>query len=190
MVYDVANEQAILFSGLDPSEQPVDETWAWNGAEWSRLSEEGPESRGHFGFVHDPNHEQTMLYGGYTSTTNDEFWAWKDGAWQQLDFPGPGTLSHLGMAYDKDANALFIFGGATGRSTFSSFTDKTWVLTEGRWRELTPATSPSKRGSPAMGYDPMRKRIVLYGGFDGRESDLSDTWEWDGQGWVCAVDCK
>ena len=81
------------------------------------------------------------------------------------------------MTYDTDANALYIFGGATSRSTFSSLMDKTWVLTAGRWRELSSASFPSKRGSPAMGYDPVRKRIVLYGGFDGTRTDLSDTWE-------------
>jgi hypothetical protein len=190
MVYDAANGQAILFSGLDLAENPVNETWAWNGEEWKPLSEDGPESRGHFGFVYDPNHEQTLLYGGYTSTTTDEFWVWKDGAWQEIDFPGPGTLSHFGMTYDTDANAVYIFGGATSGSTFSSFTDKTWILSEGTWRELSPATSPSRRGSPAMGYDPERKRIVLYGGFDARESDLSDTWEWDGQVWNCLINCQ
>jgi hypothetical protein len=190
MVYDAANGQTILFSGLDLSENPVNETWAWNGEEWKLLSEEGPESRGHFGLVYDPNHEQTLLYGGYTGTTTDEFWVWKDGAWQEIDFPGPGTLSHFGMTYDTDANALYIFGGATSGSTFSSFTDKTWVLSEGTWRELSPAAFPSRRGSPAMGYDPERKQIVLYGGFDGRESNLGDTWEWDGQVWNCLVNCQ
>ena len=190
MVYDAANEEVILFSGLDPSERPVKETWSWNGEEWKLLSEEGPESRGHFGFVYDPNHEQTLLYGGYTSSPTDEFWVWKDGAWEEIDFPGPGTLSHFGMTYDTTANALYIFGGATRRSTFSSFTDKTWMLSGGRWRELSPASSPSRRGSPAMGYDPERQRIVLYGGFNGPGTNLDDTWEWDGQEWTCLVSCK
>jgi hypothetical protein len=189
MVYDAASGESILFSGLDPSEQPVNETWSWNGEEWKFLSQEGPESRGHFGFVYDPNHNQILLYGGYTSTTTDEFWAWKDGAWKEVDLSGPGTLSHFGMTYDTTANALYIFGGATSRSTFSSFTDQTWVLSDGRWRELSPASSPSERGAPAMGYDPMRKRVVLYGGFDSSQDNLDDTWEWDGQAWNCLVNC-
>lgn len=189
LVYDRSSGQSILFSGLDPSENPVEETWSWNGEEWKLLSEEGPTSRGHFGFVYDPNHEQILLYGGYTNAPSDEFWTWKEGAWSEIDFPDPGTLSHFGMTYDTDANALYIFGGATSRSTFSSFTDKTWVLSGGRWRELEPTLSPSKRGSPAMGYDPVRKRLVLYGGFDAPESDLGDTWEWDGQQWICMMNC-
>jgi len=190
MVYDAASGESLLFSGLDESENPVNETWSWNGEEWRLLSETGPESRGHFGFVYDPSHEQTLLYGGYTSTVTDDFWVWKDGAWQELDFPGPGKLSHFGMVYDTDANALYIFGGATRGSTFSSLTDKTWILSGGSWRELVPASAPSERGSPAMGYDPMRKRIVLYGGFDPSGNDLDDTWEWDGGQWDCLVNCK
>lgn len=190
MVYDAASGESILFSGLDPSENPVNETWSWNGSEWKLLGEEGPESRGHFGFVYDPNHEQTLLYGGYTSAPTDEFWVWKDGAWQEINFPGPGTLSHFGMTYDTMANALYIFGGATSRSTFSSFTDKTWVLSDGRWRELSPTSFPAKRGSPSMGYDPIRKRIVLYGGFGAGGVDFDDTWEWDGQEWNCRVSCQ
>ena len=190
MVYDAAMEESILFSGLDSSEKPVNETWSWNGTEWKRLSSEGPESRGHFGYVYDPSHEQILLYGGYASTVTDEFWVWKEDAWQEIDFPGPGPLSHFGMAYDTDANALYIFGGATSKSTFSSLTDKTWVLSGGNWHELSSASSPSKRGSPAMAYDPIRKRIVLYGGFDANRKSLDDTWEWDGQGWNCLVNCK
>ena len=190
MVYDAARGESILFSGLDPSENLVNETWSWNGEEWKLLSSEGPESRGHFGFVYDPSHEQILLYGGYARTVTDEFWVWKDDAWQEINFPGPGTLSHFGMTYDTNENALYIFGGATATSTFSSLTDKTWVLTGGRWRELTSANFPSKRGSPAMGYDPVRKRIVLYGGFAANRSDFNDTWEWDGQQWVCLVNCN
>jgi hypothetical protein len=190
MVYDSASGESILFSGLDPSEQPVNETWSWNGEEWKLLSEEGPESRGHFGLVYDPSHEQILLYGGYASTVTDEFWVWKDNAWEEVNFPGPGTLSHFGMAYDIAANALYIFGGANSTSTFSSLTDETWVLRDGRWSELSPTNSPSKRGAPAMGYDPVRERIVLYGGFGSNRNDLDDTWEWDGQNWNCLVNCK
>jgi hypothetical protein len=139
--------------------------------------------------ANDPGHGQILLYGGYADTVLDDFWTWKDGAWQQINFPGPGKLSHFGMVHDTGANALYIFGGATAVSTFSSLTDGTWILTGGSWRELHPANSPSKRGSPSMAYDPARQRIVLYGGFDPSGNDLDDTWEWDGKDWICRVNC-
>jgi hypothetical protein len=189
MVYDKSRQKSILFSGLDSAENLVNETWSWNGMQWKLLNQEGPESRGHFGFVYDPMHKQTILYGGYTSTVSDEFWMWKDGVWQKQNGPGPGALSHFGMTWNKDENALYIFGGSNSSSTFSSLTDKTWVLRDGQWEELHPVISPSRRGGPALGYDPVRKRVILYGGFDSAQNYLSDTWEWDGGTWTCMENC-
>jgi hypothetical protein len=94
------------------------------------------------------------------------------------------------MAADEDANELIIFGGASSTSTFSSLSDKTWKLTNGRWSEVTSDTHPSTRGSPAMAYDPQRKKIILYGGFSANRSDLHDTWEWDGTQWHCVNNCQ
>ena len=190
MVYDASIQRSILFSGLDPSENLVNETWSWDGRKWKLLTEEGPQSRGHFGFVYDPSQRRTLLYGGYASSVSDEFWLWKDKTWEQIDVPGPGPLSHFGITLDTEASALYIFGGATSDSTFSSLTNETWVLKDGRWEELHLASSPSARGGPTLGYDPQRKRVVLYGGFDSGGNDLYDTWEWDGAKWTCLANCQ
>ena len=190
MVYDSAREEIILFGGGDENQNLVAETWAWDGDAWSLISDSGPEGRAHFGFVYDAVHEQGLLYGGYGNSVMDDFWAWKEGEWQRINFPGPGPRSHFGMASDLDANALVLFGGATSTSTFSSLSDQTWRLANGRWSELNLAEKPSPRGSPAMNYDPARQRIVLYGGFASDRSDLEDTWEWDGSQWHCVLNCK
>ena len=190
MVYDEATQKSILFSGLDPSENRVNETWSWNGEHWKLLSEDGPESRGHFGLVYDPAYKQILLYGGYASTISDEFWAWKKDSWHEINDADPGALSHFGMALDPAGNGLLLFGGATSTSTFSSLTDKTWVLRENGWQQLHPANSPFERGGPAMGYDPLRKRVILYGGFDADRHNLNDTWEWDGRNWICRMNCQ
>ena len=51
------------------------------------------------------------------------------------------------------------------------------------WKQFKPATSPTSRSYPAMAYDPVSKKIVLFGGFDGRV-DLNDTWTFDGTTWI------
>jgi hypothetical protein len=190
MVYDANGDEVILFGGQDESMNPNHETWSWNGEVWISIRDSGPESRAHFGFVYDAVHEQILLYGGFAETVMEDFWAWKNGAWGKIDFPGPGPLSHFGIAPDEDSNALIIFGGATSTSTFSSLSDRTWMLTGGAWSELNLENAPSKRGSPAMAYDPERKKIILYGGFDSGGNDLDDTWEWDGSQWNCIVNCR
>ena len=189
MVYDKTREEVILFGGGDENQNLSTETWSWNGETWTLLTDVGPSGRAHFGFVQDPVHEQNLLYGGYADTILDDFWVWRQGAWQNADLSEPGPLSHIGMAYDGDANELIIFGGASSTSTFSSLSDKTWKLTNGAWSEVSPESHPSPRGSPAMVYDPVRMKIILYGGFASNREDLNDTWEWDGSEWHCIVNC-
>jgi hypothetical protein len=190
MIYDASREEVLLFGGGDENQNLSTETWSWNGETWTKRSDLGPPGRAHFGFVYDPVHEQSLLYGGYADELLEDSWVWREGAWQPINFPGPGPRSHFGMASDHEANELILFGGASSTSTFSSLTDKTWKLANGSWSELTLDNHPSARGSPAMAYDPVRKRIVLYGGFASDRSDLHDTWEWDGSQWHCILQCE
>lgn len=189
MVYEASSGRLILTGGGDENQNLREETWSWDGEQWTSVSGDGPPGRAHFGFVYDGVHEQALLYGGYADQILDDFWVWKADAWQPIDFPGPGPLSHFGMASDKAANELVIFGGASSTSTFSSLSDKTWRLANGAWSEQSLEEHPSKRGSPAMVYDPERQRIVLYGGFSPSRIDLGDTWEWDGNQWQCRMNC-
>ena len=49
------------------------------------------------------------------------------------------------------------------------------------WMKLTPGTSPPGRSYPAMAYDPVSQKVVLFGGFNG--GYLNDTWTFDGTTW-------
>lgn len=51
------------------------------------------------------------------------------------------------------------------------------------WKRLGPAKSPSARIYPAMAYDPVSKKIVLFGGL-GANANLNDTWTFDGVSWT------
>jgi hypothetical protein len=50
------------------------------------------------------------------------------------------------------------------------------------WVQLTPAHNPQRRGAPAMVYDPVSQKIVMFGGY-GRVSYYGDTWTFDGTDW-------
>jgi Galactose oxidase, central domain len=50
------------------------------------------------------------------------------------------------------------------------------------WNQISPALSPPARSYLAMAYDKASKKIVVFGGFDGREY-LQDTWTFDGATW-------
>ncbi len=50
------------------------------------------------------------------------------------------------------------------------------------WEQLAPAHNPQRRGAPAMAYDPVSQKIVMFGGY-GRLGYHSDTWTFDGTDW-------
>jgi hypothetical protein len=43
--------------------------------------------------------------------------------------------------------------------------------------------APPARYGASMGYDPVRRRVVLFGGRSGDQLFFSDTWLWDGHAW-------
>jgi hypothetical protein len=51
------------------------------------------------------------------------------------------------------------------------------------WVQLDPASSPSARAVSAMAYDPVSKKVVMFGGFNDTIY-LNDTWTWDGTTWT------
>jgi len=54
------------------------------------------------------------------------------------------------------------------------------------WKRLSTTTSPSARMYPAMAYDLVSKRLVLFGGY-GSSGNLNDTWTFDGTTWTQVV---
>lgn len=57
------------------------------------------------------------------------------------------------------------------------------LLHASTWELLSPTTSPSARFYPAMAYDPVSKKVVLFGG-GGNNANLNDTWVFDGTNWT------
>jgi hypothetical protein len=70
----------------------------------------------------------------------------------------------------------------------ASTCNETWVYDGVDWREANPV-GPSPRSQPSMAYDPVRQRVVLFGGGTRNSTDTVQTlrnevWEWDGVSWV------
>ena len=47
---------------------------------------------------------------------------------------------------------------------------------------------PSARGGHAIAYDPVRERVLLFGGSAAGGTPQADTWEWDGTDWTQIAD--
>jgi hypothetical protein len=189
LVYDPTLESVLMVGGGDDEGNLTQETWSWDGRDWSLVANGGPVGRAHHSLVWDEGHSQVLLYGGYDGTSVfDDFWTWDGEEWNELAISGVGARSHHGMAISDQAE-LLLFGGATGPRSFETMASDTWILTDGSWHELD-VEGPSARLSPALGFDTARGVWVLYGGFDASGDELADTWQFDGSTWQCVDGCE
>lgn len=64
-----------------------------------------------------------------------------------------------------------------------AFATQPVFLHAANWKQLAPAVSPPARSYCAMAYDPVSKKVVLFGG-QGSSGNLNDTWTFDGTTWA------
>jgi hypothetical protein len=193
MAYDPDNG-VVLFGGCcktsNGDSYAYDETWAWDGSDWSKLSpDHSPTRRGDEAMAYDPLSQQIILFGGQDgSIVNDrrtssgleagEWWTWNGSDWtEQSPGTNPQIRTEASLAYDQAARNVVLFGGA--------FSNDTWTWDGAVWTQHKPTGSPSARSAAAMAYDSNHQRVVLFGGHNSdHPGGLDDTWTWDGSDWT------
>ena len=151
--------------------------------------------------AYDVSTGQVVLFGGQsafdtgTQLTYDsnETWLWNGARWIQrhtTQSPPPRSLHE--MVYDSARQRIVLFGGRFQKPTENTdygFLSDTWAFKNNEWTQIETADAPSPRYWPGMAYDPVRDRIVLYGGStsdfaSGEVTNIHDTWEFDGTNWT------
>lgn len=153
-----------------------------------------PPARTQARMAYDPLTRNTILFGGGTALDTgtgrfyqfNDTWLWNGVRWFER-FPEtspPPRAAHV-MVTMRDR--IVVFGG---KNDILQIGD-TWVYQNEEWHELHPLTSPSARFVAGATYDPIRDRIVMFGGqattVEGRNTvttNLFDTWEFDGINWT------
>lgn len=112
-------------------------------------------------------------------------------AWVKVGTQGQARADHSAV-YDPEADAMVIFGGRRSDEATSA-ENSTWRLTLGAteaWEPLSGGGSPpSKRFAHTAVYDPVGKRMVVYGGTSDWKSALGDVYAlnlsagWDAATW-------
>ena len=155
-----------------------------------------PTARFDARMVYVPVTTHTILFGGSTAVDNggtklpyelNDTWDWNGTIWTQL-FPLHVPTARYGhvMVWDSARNRIVMFGGRTGNA--KSDLNDTWIYKDGDWTQLNPPTSPTPRVLAGAVYDPLRDRVVLFGGAtitaDNKTvTPYHDTWEFDGTTW-------
>jgi N-acetylneuraminic acid mutarotase len=89
------------------------------------------------------------------------------------------------MVYDSIGRRHVMFGGYDSHVEFGSairFND-IWEYDGAThtWYNVTPASGamPAGRSGHTLGFDPLRRVVVLFGGWNQTSGYLNDTWEWN-----------
>ena len=211
MVYDPVLKKTVMFGGFNNNNYR-DDTWTWNGTEWTELKpskDKRPPHRGQMSMWFDPLQNKVILYGGIGRgsvnehvTRYEDMWAFDGTGWTKLNVAEtPGGRFGAQVAVNPQTGKLLLFGGLRvevrsddpkGEALRQFFDNDTWEWdgTASRWTRIftDPATpEPDVRENGSLAWDPVGSRLVMYGGYaDGFYR--SDVWEWTGQDWVPRIE--
>jgi hypothetical protein len=101
--------------------------------------------------------------------------------WQQMP-SSPPAVHNASCVFDGASGRVLVFGGISSPSW--QVTDDTYAWNGSAWTQLQPTSRPSPREEAGIAYDPIRNRVVLFGGRDDLGTAFGDTWEWDGMNWL------
>jgi hypothetical protein len=184
--YDAAHGAVVMFGGWDITQTPLNDLWRWDARGWTKATPATlPAGRILCGLADDTARGRVVLFGGesITGAMLGDTWEWDGADWKPhtpLATEPPPRMFPM-LTYDAARARTILFGGYD-RASSSVFGD-TWQWDGSVWTPLSPATSPPARDGGGMAYDPVRQRVVLFGGA-AASYYLGDTWEWDGATWT------
>jgi Galactose oxidase, central domain len=196
--FDPARQRMIIFGGYghhypNGENAYLNDVWelSLDGTPtWTELFPTGsfPSGRLAGASIYDPLRQRFVVFGGTVGATVDVYALDLSGepAWSVLETADEvAPIAGYGMTtiYDPKRDRMLMFGGSVSDDYFGVH-DQVWELKlrgTPKWEQLTPVgTGPCARRSLTSIYDPVRDRMVIFGGWDNLSNDpssfLSDTW--------------
>jgi hypothetical protein len=178
-IYDPVRDRMLVFGGVNPFLNDVWELSLAGAPAWTELAPTGtlPGERASHGAVYDPVRDRMVVFGGigYTYSTLNDAWSLSLAdapAWTQLTPPAARYIQSA--IHDPVRDRMVVFGGRL----YSTYFDDVWSLSltdAPAWAPLAPVgTPPSARYSHSAIYDPVRDRMIVFGGY---RPYLNDVWE-------------
>ena len=186
----IPQRRQILIYGGDNSAAAM-KTWIWDG-DWHSITTPTPPgppvAYAYAAAAYDSTIDRVVMFGGQgkTALLNATTFLWNPTtlAWAASPASGPSAREGAVMAYDPIRHQGVLFGG---KNAGGSLLGDTWL-----WSSATQTWAPAAASGPlartraAMVFDPIAKKIVMFGGL--LASAASDeTWEWDGTSWTQAM---
>jgi hypothetical protein len=171
-LYDPIRDRMLIFGGWTGSGTWYNDAWSLSlgsSPAWDSLSALGPAParRSFHSAIYDPVRDRMVVFSGYP--VSNDVWTLSLGsspAWNELSPTGSPPSQRQGHTaiYDPARDAMVVFGG----NTLNQPLQDSWALDLGgstNWYSLAPtAAPPSPRSSHSSVYDPVYRRMVIFGG--------------------------
>jgi len=189
VAYDSKRDKLVVHGGVQDRDSRMEETWEWDGKEWTQFNVQGPGYREGAVMAYDEARGKIILFGG----ANEKFeilgdtWAWDGAQWAQVSTTGPAPRFPSAIVYDPAREKVLLFSGHfVNDNSYINFSDF-WVWDGSSWREIiVEGEKPNSRNIAHMVFDPASEIVLLFGGGDG--IFLGDMWSWDGAKWSQIVE--
>lgn len=123
MVFSERDGVIVLFGGTTAACCPIgasDETWEWNGAEWTLRDTPLPRPDPRYGhaMLYDSSNSVVVVAGGGRELNGNfriltDLWEWNGGGWTRVQETSPARYSTQG-AYDSIRATIVLNGGQFG----------------------------------------------------------------------------
>lgn len=160
MVFDAADNEVILFGGINANNQPLNDTWTYKAGVWTNITASAgpaPPSRGWATMFYDQVGAQVVLFGGCDGNPNtpagrsacllDDTWSFQNGTWAELtplSFPSP----RMGMSVANGTQAGQAAVAFGGESNSGAALNDTWVFGLPLASKISVNTTPTDIGVP------------------------------------------
>ncbi len=185
-IYDVTDDQVVVFGGEIVTGFPANDVWRLDLSQptptWTQVLPIGsrPTPRYDQSAVYDPLRNRLLIFGGLDSTGVNLNDTWvltlsNTPVWVQLLRAGaPPERRSAAMIYDPTRDQIVVYGGFGVAPDLSD----TWVLglgTSSGWIPVFASNPPPGRHNHTAIYDPVRDRMVIFGGGTDTQT-YNDAW--------------
>ena len=181
-VYDEQNDNLIVFGGnCDGPSNPwvTNEVWKLNLSvsppEWTLVSTTGcpPSARQTATAVLDDQNNEMIIFGGNGCSD-----AWSLNlntyVWIELEDYGSNRYHHA-STFNSEARYMISVAGWGGPGYCDALV---FDVDTNNWLDvITIGDTPCQRSRPALIYDPVGERVIMFGGEINLHTDFDDTWE-------------
>lgn len=187
-LYDESQKRAVLMGGVTTGviikDSILFDVWTWAGGKWIPMNTTCPVKEPEA--VFDPVNKRILVYGDANNKDqlNDdlptafELWEYKNTGWKKLSTGGPDITGSRMLAFDVERKRLVVPVFEENEMTVWEWTSKEWT------KIILSKEAPVYRSKFAIGYDPVAKVTLLFGGLSGDRVQLRDFWKWDGKKWT------